>query len=248
MNLVSLRMVGFVIAVLWLGRAHARASDQQSTGEPLWQRAIREVKKSQGLIAAKVVTHIAVRDGDDVFLGSIESVDVLATPDKIPPTWVNVSKKSMGSPGFTMELNLHIEDDPGSILDGYATWTNQGAAEWAGRSVVRWEGVALSADAFGARASALAYIEPDTARPRQVDLVLPIRSNLGTRLVSVTVIFGAGPRGSWVPVSAVIDQSGRFMFWKRHLIITKSFQEWTERGSPGLTMGGSAPMRAPPPP
>jgi hypothetical protein len=181
-----------------------------------------------------------VRDGDDVFLGSVESVDVVSAPDKTVLTWVNVSKKSVGSPGITMELNLHLEDDSGSILDGYATWTDQGSASVAGRPVALWEGVANPAEA----GHALAYLDPETARPLQVDLVMPIHSSLGTRLVSVTVIFGPAPNDAWVPVSAVIDQSGRFLFWKRHLIITKSFQDWAARGSTVLTTGGSTGLTA----
>lgn len=211
------------------------ASAEDTAREPLWQLAIRQVKKSQNLAASKVVTQITVRDGADIFLGSVESVDVVSAPNSNPPTWVNVSKKSTGSPGITMELNLHLEDDPGSILDGYAMWADQGMTRLDGRPVALWEGVADPAEA----GHALAYIDPDTARPVQVDLVLPIHSNFGTRLVSVTVNFGFGPGDAWVPVSAVIDQAGRFMFWKRHLIITKSFQDWAERGSTMLTTGGS---------
>jgi hypothetical protein len=209
------------------------ASAEEFVREPLWQLAIRQVKKSQNLTASKVVTQITVRDGDDVFLGSVESVDVVSVPEKNPLTWVNVSKKSVGSPGITMELNLHLEDDPGSILDGYATWVEQGMTLLDGRPVALWQGTADPAEA----GHALAYIDPDAGRPLQVDLVMPIHSNLGTRLVSVTVIFGPGPNDAWVPMSAVIDQSGRFMFWKRHLIITKSFQDWAARGSTSLTTG-----------
>jgi len=244
MNLALPRFMGAAVLAVLSVPAAAPAADRGSVGQPLWQRAIREVQKSQGLLAAKVVTHITVRDGDDVFLGSIGSVDVLVAPDKIPPTRVNVSKKSVGSPGITMELNLHLEDSPGSILEGYATWNNKGVTELSGGAVVLWEGVA-SPEAAG---RALAYLDPDTARPQRVDLALPIHSNLGTRLVSVTIDFGPGPGDTWVPVGAVIDQSGRFMFWKRHLIITKTFQEWTERVPSGSAASSSTELTAGPPP
>ncbi len=203
------------------------AGAEESAREPLWQLAIRQVKKSSNLTASKVVTQITVRDGADVFLGSVESVDVVSVPEKDALTWVNVSKKSIGSPGITMELNLRLRrTSPGNIPRWLLRigWTKAMTLVAAGRPV----GAVAGRRHGGPRGSAghaLAYLDPDTARPLQVDLVLPIHSNFGTRLVSVTVSFGSGPDDASVPVNAVIDQSGRFMFWKRHLIITKSFQE-----------------------
>lgn len=224
-------LVGFIffaIAAVRANDAIAPAPGKVPPGELPWQRAIGWLKKSERLVASKVVTQLTVRDGSDVFLGSIESVDVSTFTGKdSATTWVNVSKKTVGTPGFTMELDLHLEDAPSGILDGYATWTDRGVASFAGRPAGRWEGVAEPAE----NGTALAYLDPETAKPSQVDLVFPLHSNLGTRQVSVTVIFGPGPGDAWVPVSAVIDQSGRFMFWRRHLIITKIFQDWAERGS-----------------
>jgi hypothetical protein len=225
MNTLRYRVLRLVLMAGCLISPSAMAADPLPEPEPLWQQAIREIKRGQTLVASKVVTQITVRDGDDVFLGSIESVDVVSGTKRGRPVWVNVSKKTTGSPGFTMELNLHIEDDPGGVLDGYDIWTPQGLTHFGGEPAILWAGVS----AKDAASRALVTVDPETGRPGQAELHLPIRSNLGTRTISVTVNFGPGPDGTWVPLGAVIDQAGRFMFWKRHVIITKSFQDWVER-------------------
>jgi len=143
-----------------------------------------------------------------------------------------------------MELNLHLEDSPADILDGYDSWTSKGLARYEGEPVMLWEGVS----AAEAANRALVYIDPETGRPGQADLFMPIRSSFGTRSVAVTVNFGPGPQRTWVPVTAVIDQSGRFMFWKRHLVITKWFQDWVDRGSTEPTTGGSTALNPGPGP
>lgn len=191
---------------------------------PLWQLAITNVKKTKLFSASRVVTQITALDGKDVFLGSIKSVDIVA-PGTEKPAWVNVSKKTTGSPGFTMELNLHIEDNPGDVLDGYDTWTAKGEAPINGELMALWEGAKSGKETN----TALAYIDSRTAQTRRVDFVLPIHSNFGTRAVKVTVFFDRSPNGVWLPATATIDQAGQFMFWKRHLIITKSFHVWAGR-------------------
>ena len=220
--LIPLPWLPFVFAVL--APLIADATEPLRNAEPLWRLAIANVKKSESLTASRVVTQITALDGKETFLGSIESVDVVNWSQK-SAVWVNVSKKTTGSPGFTMELNLHFEDAPGSILDDYDNWTAKGEAPIDGESTAVWEGAKAGKETN----TALVYIDPRTALPKRVDFNLPIHSNFGTRSVQVTVIFGSDPKGAWVPIKAVIDQAGRFMFWKRHLIITKLFQDWTER-------------------
>lgn len=57
-------------------------------------------------------------DGEEALLGKIEAVEAVAWQQG-KPVWRNISKKRTGNPGITMGLDLHIEDDPGGVLDGY---------------------------------------------------------------------------------------------------------------------------------
>jgi len=214
---------------LWLGWAlglplAASASGDQHTGEPLWQAAMAGIKSSQALTAARVVTVVTVFDGDEALLGTIESVETVSWTSG-HPVWQNVAKKSTGKPGFTMELNLNIEKDPGGLLDGYGEWRPLAAAQLEGASYSVWESHRPGDETDTARV----FVDPQTSRPKRADFTMPIHSNLGTRLVALTVLFGPGPKQTWVPVQATIDQTGRFMFWKRHLVITKTFHGWMEQ-------------------
>ena len=217
---------------LWLGWAlglplAGPAAGETRTGEPLWQAALAGIKSAQALTAARVITQVTVFDGDEVLLGTIESVEAVSWTQG-RPVWQNISKKSTGRPGFTMELALNIEKDPGDLLDGYGEWRPQAETRLEGDLYSVWESHRPGDETDSARI----YVDPRTARPKRADLTIPIHSNLGTRQVKLTVLFGPGPKATWVPEQATIDQAGRFMFWKRHLIITKTYHVWVEQPAP----------------
>lgn len=197
-------------------------------GAPLWEQAINGAKSSQGMVAARVRTEIQVYDGAEAFLGSMESLDTVSSWEKTPLVWSNVSKRTVGKPGFTMELNLRIEEDPSNVLDGYAGWTHRGTDTVDGVAVEKWEGKRAGADDNWV----LAYLEPEGGQPRRVEMQLPIRSSFGTRLVKITIGYGAGPDGMWLPQSATIDQAGRFVMWRRHLVVKKTYEGWVRRPTP----------------
>ncbi len=196
------------------------------TEVPLWGQAIKKVQASRSLVASKVTTHLDVYDGKDSFQGSLETVHALSGWKQDKPLRKSISEVAKGSPGFTMTLNLGIEDKPGEALDGYDTWVSKGLSRLGAKPVTLFEAAGMSGSA---PSKALVYVDPDSALPLRVDYTLPIHSNFGTRIVNATVLFGATKNGAWVPQTAIIDQSGKFMFWSRHLIIKKTYEDWAPR-------------------
>lgn len=215
---------------LWLGLLGAMSlplaltgAQPERPGEQLWPAVMAGIKSAQALTAARVVTQITVFDGDEELLGTIESVEALSWSQG-RPVWQNISKKSTGRPGFTMELALNIEKDPAGLLDGYSGWQPKTETRMEGKLFSVWEAHRPGDETDSARV----FVDPRTTRPSRAEFTMPIHSNLGTRQVKLTVIFGPGPKDTWVPIQATIDQAGRLMFWKRHLVITKTFHEWVE--------------------
>jgi hypothetical protein len=194
---------------------------------PIWEMARQKVQTAKPLAASRVTTHLDVYDGKENFLGSIETVEEISSWNKDgSPIRVTVSNKTLGSPGFTMELNLHFEDQPGEALDGFDTWTSKGDSRVGDTLVQLYDAVDKSQKE---QSKALAYIDPKTALPLQVDYLVPIHSNFGTRMINATLIFGPTRDGIWVPKTATINQAGKFMFWRRHLVIKKIYENWIKR-------------------
>jgi hypothetical protein len=193
----------------------------------LVERAIQLLHQGKPEVASKVVTHVDVYDGKGAFLGSLETVDALASWGKDgKPVRKEVSSHQQGSPGFTMNLSLHLEDSPAEALDGFDTWEDAGPTELQGKAVRRFRGTAISGKDTTV---AVAYLDPQTGAPLQVDYEMPMHSTFGTRQVKATVRFSPGGGGAWVPRSATLDQAGRVMFWSRHLVVVTTYQAWVPR-------------------
>jgi hypothetical protein len=174
-----------------------------------------------------VVTHVDVYNGKETYLGSLETVDALVAWGKDgKPVRKQVSSRQQGSPGFTMSLSLHLEDQPAQALDGFDTWTDLGAGVLQGHPVARFRGTATSGHETTV---ALAYLDPQTGTPLEVDYDMPMHSLFGTRQVKASVTFGAGPAGTWVPEKATINQAGSYLFWHRRLVVTSTYQDWAPR-------------------
>lgn len=193
----------------------------------LVERAIQRLHQGQPEVASKVVTHVDVFDGKGAFLGSLETVAALASWTKDgKPVRKEIASHQQGSPGFTMSLSLHLEDSPAEALDGFDTWSEAGPADLQGQSVRCFRGTSVSGKETTV---ALAYLDPQTGAPLQVDYEMPVHSTFGTRQVKATVRFGPGAGGAWVPRSATLDQAGRVMFWTRHLVVVSTYQDWVPR-------------------
>lgn len=189
--------------------------------------ALQKSAAAKVLMAAKVSTHLEVYDGEDAFLGATDTVEAIEALRKdAPPSRKTISTKTTGSPGFTMDLNFHFEDQPGEALEGYDTWAPKGEAQFNGATLDLFEGVANSK---GEISKVLLFVDPATALPIKAEYLLPIHSTFGNRSVAVTVLFGPASYGLWVPSSATIDQKGRMLFWKRHLIIQKTYEDWVRQ-------------------
>ncbi len=194
---------------------------------PLLARALEQMRPAKPLVAGKVITRLDVYDGKDTFLGAMDTVDAIdALRKDAPPTRRTISSRTQGSPGFTMDLSLHFEDHPGEVLDGYDTWTPKGNSYYNGAPVELYEGVAESK---GENSKVLVFVDLLNALPIKAEFLIPIHSTFGNRSISATVLFGATKDGIWVPRTATIDQAGRVMFWRRHLIIRKTYEDWVKR-------------------
>ncbi len=193
-------------------------------GEPLWQLAIVNIQSAKSLKATRAEKTITVRDGDETLLGSTESVEI-PTLQNGREDWKSISTKKTGDPGLIINMTTFADTAPGGVLDGYGAWAPKGEMLLDGQAVAVWEG--LKADTKD-KTTAVVCIDPKSALPKRIILDLPLRS-LGVTSFKVTLSYGIGPKGAWIPTRTISDIYCKLFFRKRHIVITRLFYDWTER-------------------
>jgi hypothetical protein len=171
-----------------------------------------------------------VFDGQEKFLGTMTEVEQMERMGA-RLRWLTQSKTTEGSPGMTIKADFGLQSDPASALKGYDNWRRRSAEDSEAQSVEVWEGV----DSTDPENGIVAFIDPATGFLRKAMFTLPFRSPVGSVLVKGELVCEQQPQGVWLPSQITMDQTGRFLFTKRHLHIVKKYKEWQTKETTTLS-------------
>lgn len=197
----------------------------QSPTDELWRKTVKQVQSTKPLVASMILTKVEVYDGEGAYLGTLERSDRLeAWNGKDKPKRRQTASTTKGSPGFTMEISLGIENKPADALEGLDYFNSLGNAQLNGATVAVFEASGHSGKDL---IQAKVFVDPASQRPVKIDYRIPIRSSMGNRTVQASVWYRPDRDGNWLPHRLLIDQTGRYLFWKRRIIVEKSFEDWS---------------------
>lgn len=200
------------------------AEDLSPENELLLQKTILNIQKAKSLKASRVEKTITVRDGDEKFLGSVESIEVPVIKNG-KEEWKGIFEKKIGDPGMRMSIVTTVDSSPGSVLDGYGNWMLKDNILVGGQLLSVWEG---SKTEKNDKATVEVYIGSRMALPSRLVFILPIKA-FGVTSFRLTVTYGTSPNNVCIPLSATSDIKSEFLFRKRHITVTKLFYDWADR-------------------
>lgn len=216
--------------LLLLHNAIAAGTKHEEAERPLWEAAMNRLKENGGYVAACIETDMKVFGSDGRLLGSVLETERLERAEQ-KLRWVKTSNKKTGSPGMAVAADLGLQSDPASSLMGYDRWQCKGEEQIDGTSVEIWEGI-TKADPQN---SILAYIERESAFLLRAEFTMPFRLPFGSVLIRGEMLCRRSSTGVWLPAQVTLEQTGRLLFMKRRVQITKNYREWEPRSSSYLS-------------
>ena len=195
------------------------------SSKDLWNAVLQCIHNGKSMAASKINTHFDVYDGEGKFLGAVDNMKQQTGWNKDEPVRKEVSSRTFGKPGMTMELSFGFENHPEEALDDLPKWSVKGPELLDAKPVI----VILAEGKPGKnQVKATVYIDAETKRPQKIDYIIPVNSAFGSGMCNVSLWYVATGAGQWLPARVHIDQSGRYMFWKRRLVINQEYIEWVK--------------------